>query len=63
MRTGHLGLAIACTLAASVAHAGQAVTRQSMNDTEVADWWVYDDLNLGFAEARRTGKPLLIVFR
>ena len=25
--------------------------------------WIYNDLPRGFAEAERTGKPLLIVFR
>lgn len=25
--------------------------------------WIYDDLQAGFAEARKTGKPVLIVFR
>jgi hypothetical protein len=25
--------------------------------------WVYDDLAAGFAQAKKTGKPLMIVFR
>ena len=25
--------------------------------------WIYDDLEKGIAEARKTGKPLLVVFR
>lgn len=25
--------------------------------------WVYDDLPAGFAQAKKTGKPLMIVFR
>ena len=27
------------------------------------DRWIYNDLPRGFAEAKETGKPLLIVFR
>jgi hypothetical protein len=30
---------------------------------ELAGSWIYDDLNGGFAEAKRSGKPLMIVFR
>ena len=29
---------------------------------KVADFWIYDDLDLGFAQAQKTGKPLLVVF-
>jgi hypothetical protein len=25
--------------------------------------WIYDDLNAGFAEATKSGKPMMIVFR
>ena len=30
---------------------------------EADDRWIYNDLDLARAEARKTGKPLLIVFR
>ena len=30
---------------------------------KIADFWIYDDLDLGFAQAKKTGKPLLLVFR
>ena len=32
---------------------------------ELADdeFWIYNDLDAGIAEAKRSGKPLLIVFR
>ena len=36
--------------------------RVSLGD-EVADFWIYDDLEKGFATARETGKPLLVSFR
>lgn len=30
---------------------------------DLAGQWFYEDMSAGFAEAKRTGKPLLIVFR
>jgi len=32
-------------------------------EVETAGQWVYNDLPKGFAEASRTGKPLLVVLR
>jgi hypothetical protein len=32
-------------------------------DVTAGGLWVYNDLDQGFAEARRTGKPLAVVFR
>jgi len=37
--------------------------RQGLKDTEPTREWIYDDLGAGFAEAKKTGKPLMIVFR
>ena len=30
---------------------------------KIADFWIYDDLDLGFSQAKKTGKPVLVVFR
>jgi len=57
----------ACVLFTSVAF-GQANKRdlQVQNDrkafAEGADW-VYNDLAKGFAEAKLSGRPMLVVFR
>ena len=32
-------------------------------EVEASGAWIYNDLPKGFAEARRTGKPLLVVIR
>ena len=32
-------------------------------DDQLEGAWVYDDIAAGFAEARATGKPMLVVFR
>jgi hypothetical protein len=37
--------------------------RAALKDTEVKGDWIYDDLAGGFAEARKSGKPMMIVFR
>ncbi len=37
--------------------------RGVLKDTEVRGAWIYDDLDAGFAEAKKSGKPLLVVFR
>ena len=45
---------------------GQGNTKlkeQLQEHGKIADFWIYDDLGLGFAHAKNTGKPLLVVFR
>ncbi len=37
--------------------------RTALKDSEPTKEWIYDDLGAGFAEAKKTGKPLMIVFR
>lgn len=36
--------------------------KQALNDA-CADSWIYDDIPGGFAKAKKSGKPLMIVFR
>jgi hypothetical protein len=37
--------------------------RKGLKDTEVHSSWVYNDLGKGLALAKKSGKPLLVVFR
>ena len=46
----------------SVARA-QNDLKKNLKDTDVAAHWVYNDIAAGFAEARATGKPLLVTLR
>ncbi|MFQ5505825.1 MAG: hypothetical protein ACE5F1_13670 [Planctomycetota bacterium] len=39
-----------------------AELRRALKDT-AADFWIYDDLDAGYARGRKTGKPLLVSFR
>lgn len=37
--------------------------RVALKDIECGQGWIYNDLDAGFAEAKKSGKPLLVVFR
>lgn len=37
--------------------------REALGDRDLAGSWIYDDLDGGFAESARTGKPLMVVLR
>jgi serine protease Do len=37
--------------------------RDALKDTAPAGTWIYDDVDAGYAEASRTGKPLMVVIR
>ncbi len=43
--------------------ADPAALMKQLSDLDVQGAWIYNDLDAGFAEARRTGKPLLVVLR
>lgn len=53
-----LGLALGMFLPGIVA--GQA---KKPKDIEVAPHWIYDDVPAAFAQAKRSGKPILALFR
>jgi hypothetical protein len=55
-----LGLGL---IAATPAAQAQNDLRKNLKDTNVAEHWIYDDITAGFAEAKATGKPLLVTFR
>ena len=37
--------------------------REALGDNALAGTWIYDDLDAGYAEAKRAGKPLMVVLR
>ncbi len=41
----------------------KAQLRAALKDDEPKGDWIYDDLAAGFAEAKATGRPLMVVFR
>ena len=42
---------------------GNTKLKEQLQELGIADFWIYDDLEFGFAQAKKTGKPLLLVFR
>ncbi len=57
-------LAACCVLAAPLAAQDRETkVRNDKKDVEEAGRWIYNDLPKGIAEAKKTGKPLLVIFR
>src|SRR5581483_8235719 len=56
---------LAWMLAACLALAPQdkEKVREGLKDAELKGPWIYDDLDAGLAEAKSTGKPMLVVLR
>src|SRR3954464_291296 len=56
--------AASLALAASVtAQDRETKVRNDRKNVEEAGRWIYNDLPKGIAEAKKTGKPLLVIFR
>ncbi len=62
MRLVTCGLILA-TAAAAAALQDKAQLRAALKDTEPTADWIYDDLGAGFAAAKKSGRPLMVVFR
>ena len=60
-----LGLACATLtfVAAFVQDTDKDHLRRSLGDNDLVGTWIYDDVSAGYAEAKKTGKPLLVVIR
>ena len=54
--------AVLCGTGLLVAKEDQ-VLKDFLDDDKVAEYWIYDDIEAGLAEAKKTGKPLLFSFR
>lgn len=55
--------AAAASLPAEAVKDREGAVRNDRARMEAQDRWIYDDIDRGFAEAKRTGKPLLVVLR
>jgi hypothetical protein len=55
-------LTLACLLLAAVPQDKDAL-KASLKEVDIPASWIYDDIDAGFAEAKKTGKPLLVAFR
>jgi len=56
---------LALTLAVCLALAPQdkEKVREGLKDAELKGPWIYDDFEAGLAEAKSTGKPMMVVLR
>ena len=54
-------IAVLFTLA--IPAGAQPPLREQVKDMEIAPHWIYDDLPKALAEAKQTGKPLMVVVR
>ena len=52
-----------CATALSAAENRLQKIQSDRTEVTAAGLWIYNDLDKGFAEAKATGKPLLVVFR
>ena len=50
-------------IAGSLPACSQESLQKNLGDLELRGKWIYDDVDAGFAQAKKTGKPLMIVFR
>jgi hypothetical protein len=61
----HVGLVLGVLLLAATPLGAQDSNplRDKLKDNAADASWIYDDIDRGFAQAKKTGKPLLVVFR
>jgi serine protease Do len=63
-RAGLLTLtALLATAALAEAQTREQAVRADRKKVEEAGLWIYNDLEKGFAEAKKTGKPMLVILR
>lgn len=60
---GILPLICLCASIGFAAGDRETKVRNDRKEVEADDYWIYNDLDRGLAEAKQTGKPLLVVFR
>ena len=57
-------LLLALSLSATTfAAADKEAVRKAVGDIELTGNWIYDDIEAGYREAGKSGKPLLVVLR
>ncbi len=56
-------LLLLALIACSHPACSQESLQKNLGDLELRGEWIYDDVDAGFAQAKKTGKPLMIVFR
>jgi hypothetical protein len=57
------GAVAAACLSVGAQDGAKEQLRIALKDTEVKGDWIYDDLAAGFSTAKKSGKPMMVVFR
>ena len=55
--------ATACAGIAAFAGSSNEQLQKDLGDEQIVGEWHYDDIPAGFAAAKRTGRPLMLVYR
>jgi serine protease Do len=63
MRTLMFTAAMLCLSSTAIAQTREEIVRGDREKVEAAGFWIYNDLPKAFAEAKRTGKPIIVVLR
>ena len=63
MRVLICGFLVASLTSTLTAQTRDEVVRGDKKKVEAAGFWIYNDLPKAFAEAKRTGKPIIVVLR
>jgi hypothetical protein len=62
MRNWLLASTLVLCCAALLTAGEDPVLRDALKDQKYANGWIYEDINAGYAEATKSGKPLLVCF-
>ena len=57
-----VGLAWLLLCGAALLAKDDVALRDFLEDDKYADGWIYEDIDAGYAEAAKSGKPLLVCF-
>ena len=63
MRYWVIILSVLCTASLSIAQTREEIVRADKEKVEQQGFWMYNDLPGAFEEAKRTGKPIVVVLR
>ncbi len=57
------GYALVLSLSAPLAYSDDEKLKDALEDKLLAGEWIYDDIEAGYAQAEKAGKPLLVTFK
>lgn len=58
-----LAVVLVLLASAAVLAKDEPPLKDALQDHLVSEDWIYDDIDVGYSAAKKTGKPLLVSFR